>query len=238
MRLKHLAAFLTGYEPSSSLICSTDSGDDPGAGGGAPPAAPPPAPAPPASPPMTFTPDQLAYIEAEKEKARNNGAAAARRALEGRQPKQGETPQPKTPEPTAPAAPDALAILKLRDDFDDAVSDMTLNGAQKKFIRELVMDKRPPDVAAYVRTISEQLGLGKPATPTPPAASPTPATPAAVPPMPGGAPPARVITDDTPIMSMSRADQAALAKRMGPFAFKQRLMTELAASGQRFSLRR
>lgn len=59
--------------------------------------------------------------------------------------------------------------------------------------------------------------------------------PAAQPP---GSPPGRVVADNTPIYEMPQDDQRALAKRLGPFEFKKRLLTELRDSGARFRLRR
>ncbi len=76
------------------------------------------------------------------------------------------------------------------------------------------------------------------APPAPPPASSASVPRVAPPPMPSGSPPARVSTDETPFYLMSRDEQAALIKRIGPFEFKKLAFKQLAESGQRFSLRR
>lgn len=237
MRNRHLAAFLGGHVFSSSLLCSVE-GDDPNGAGGAPAAATPPAPATPASPP-TFTAEQLTYIEGEKAKAANAAAAAARRAEQGKKPAGGEpAPQPRTESP-APAS-DAIAILKLRDDFDDAISDLTLTGAQKKFMREHIMEKRPADVAGYVRTFADTLGLGKSTTPAPAATTAAPTSAPQGAPVTSTAAPANptTVTDDTPLLRLSDGDRQALLKRIGIKAYTDRMFSEFRANGTRVSFRK
>lgn len=240
--MRRLSAFLFGFAPRSALVCSAE-GDPPGDGGAPGQQQPPqPAPAAPASG-LAFTPEQLAYIETEKAKAANAAAAATRRAEEAKHARRGGEPAaPPTPSnsPPAPSQPtDTAALLQLRDDFDDAMAELTLEHGQKKFIRNLVMEKRPPDVAAFVKDTVTMLGIGKPASPAPaPAAPPASPPPAAPPPTPGVTsrgvpPPAAVPGDDVPILSMSIPERHALRAKIGDAAFAERNEREMKARNVR-----
>lgn len=203
----------------------------------APSAPPPAAPAPqPAAP--TITPEVQALIEAAKSSAYNAGAKDARLALEAKFKSPPSAPPAATPQP-APAPVDALAILKLRDDFDDATADLQLAAAQKKFLREQVMAQRPSDVAAYVRGFVDVWG-NKPAASaatTTNVTNPAPATPAQpATAMPGTTPPATV-TADTPLTSLGKTDLDAAIRRLGPHEFSKRWMSELANTGKRIPIR-
>ncbi len=201
----------------------------------------PTAPAPQSAAP-TITPEIQALIEAARVEGRNSGAAETRRAFEAkqRQPSAAPAPQPRTeptPEPSAPQ-PDPLAILKLRDDFDDATADLQLAATQRRFLRERVMAERPSDVAAYVRGFVDVWG-SKPAAPaaTTNVTNPAPTTsaqPATA--MPGTTPPATV-TADTPLTSLGKTDLEAAIRRLGPHKFAQQWMSELASSGKRIPIR-
>lgn len=203
---------------------------------GTPQAAPAPQP--------VAAPSTQVDIEAIKREAYNAGAAAARRAHEGKAP--ANPPPPKSEPQPAPQSdpPGTLAILKLRDDFDDATADLSMAAAQKRFLRERVMAERPSDVAGYVRTFAETWGI-KTVNPAPapngaalPGQAPQPGAPSPPPtPMPAGSPPSKVVTEDTPILALSSADRIDLARRIGPFEFRKRLMGQLAVSGERFRLR-
>ncbi len=192
-----------------------------------PPAAPAPQPAAP-----TITPEVQALIEAAKSSAYNAGAKDARLALEAKFKSAPSAPPAATPQP-APTPVDALAILKLRDDFDDATADLGLPSAQRRFLREQVMTQRPPDVSAFVRSFVDVWGP-KPAATT--AASTvtinqpvtTPATPNAPPVVSRPAAPApQPVADDAPILSMTPDQRIELERRIGNKAYTDRLMREL-----------
>lgn len=219
--------------------------DDPNNGNPSlpPPAAPAPQPAANGAP--AITPEIQALIDQARQdaatKAHNAAWKQARETFAKQKP---SAQQPaRTEDPPAPAPTDALAIIKLRDDFDDAIGDLTLTGSQKKLLRETVMEKRPGDVAGYVRTFAEMAGWVKQPQPVnPTAAQPAqpsqPANPSAPPVTGNGAPsnPTRV-TDDTPILRMSTADQIALRKQIGDRAFSERMMKEFREHGTRVRLR-
>jgi hypothetical protein len=178
-----------------------------------------------------ITPEIQAMIDAARAEGRNSGAADARRALEGKFKSPPSAPPAAPPQP-APAPVDALAILKLRDDFDDATADLGLPSAQKKFLREQVMATRPPDVSAFVRSFVDVWGPKPAAT----AASTvtinqpvtTPATPHAPPVVSRPAAPApQPVADDAPILSMTPDQRIELERRIGNKAFTDRLMREL-----------
>lgn len=242
-QLDRLATFLYGFSPRSALVCSGE-GDPPGDGGApATPAAPVTPPANPGTSPVT--PEVQALIDAaradERTKTSNSVWKQAREKYEkgqgGQQPQQ----PPKQEPPPNGNGQDALAILALRDAFDDATSELTLTGPQKKFVRELVMKERPADVADYVSNFVTLSGWNaKQPIPAAPATGAQPAQPAnpVVPSGPpvtsrGTPPPAATPTDDVPIMSMSEADKRALAARIGDKAFAERFLKELAKGGTR-----
>jgi hypothetical protein len=143
--------------------------------------------------------------------------------------------QSRSARPAPPATPaDALTLLQLRDDFDDATTGLTLDGGQRKFLRGLVMDKRPSDVATFVKETIDMLGLGKTPQPSTPASSPA-ATPPGSPPAPQGhpvtagpppSPPAP--RDDIPYHAMSPAQRAAYVAKHGTIATKNKIFSEMA----------
>ena len=87
----------------------------------------------------------------------------------------------------------------------------------------------PEEAEGYAADLS----IAMPAPP--PRGAPRSAPPPAQPP---GSAPARVITADTPMWQLSREDLSKLAKQIGPFEFKKRLLGQLAETGQRFKLSR
>lgn len=202
-------------------------------------------PTPPAAP----APQPGAYSQADVDrlvseasrKAHDAAWAEARRreAATRQRPAAADAPQPRTETPPEPQAhPDPLAILKLRDDFDDATADLQLAAPQRRFLREQVMATRPPDVAAFVRGFVDVWG-SKPAAPaaTTSVTNPAPTTsaqPATA--MLGTTPPATV-TADTPLTSLGKTDLDAAIRRLGPHEFSKRWMSELAASGKRIPIR-
>jgi hypothetical protein len=185
-----------------------------------------------------ITPEIQAMIDAAKaeaaQQAKNAAWAEARRTFEAKQKQSGaQAPQTQAPKADAPASSgqDAMALIKLRDDFDDAVGDLSLTGAQKKFLRDMVMEKRPDDVGGYVSNFVQlsgwkAAGSSNPATPAP--ESPAPKTHSGPPVTGSGAPanPTNVVTDDTPILRLSEDARKALLNRIGPAAYVERMRKE------------
>ncbi len=125
--------------------------------------------------PLSFTPEQLAWIEGEKAKERNAAAAATRRALEGKQKPKAEAPKS---EPTAHA--DATAGTQPVDDFDQqftarlaleslvqGIASLGLNVTQANAIKTLYKDEKPDDVATWVKQKADGLGFTKTQNPNP-----------------------------------------------------------------------
>lgn len=230
----NLANFLYGFAPTSALLCSGE-GDPPGDGGGGNPgAAPVTPPANPGTP--SITPEVQALIDQaradERTKTSNSVWKQAREKYEkgngGQPPPTQQQQPPKTENPSN--GPDALTILKLRDDFDDAIGDLSLSGAQKKFLRDMVMEKRPGDVGGFVSSFVEMSGWkaggsSNPATPAP--ATPAPKAPQG-PPVTGSGAPANptVTTDDTPLLKMSNEARESLRRRIGDVEYVKRMRTE------------
>jgi hypothetical protein len=198
----------------------------------------PGAAAPAAFDPTALPPEALAWFEAEKRKASDAAAAAARRAVE-------QKAKPAAPAPTVPPASqpapsgsdDALAILALRDAFDDAVGDLPIKSTQKSLVREAVMRDRPADVSAYVTRFVERAGWNPAASSAPP----QPAVPAATVPAPQAPavpsthrappPPAPVYTENTSILTIAQSGNFAaidrLVEELGVDKFNERLSAEL-----------
>lgn len=217
--------------------------------------APPAAPAPQPAAPM-ITPEIQALIDAAKSSAYNAGAKDARTSIEAKL--RGQDPKPPTPTPTAPRADatDALAILAIRDAFDDAMGDLTLKASQRKLLRTAVMRDQPKDVAAYVASFVADAGWNQaaPAAVTAPAPAAAPVTPPQPIIAPPGAPvtdrspppPAYVVTDSTPLLQMKPHDrEAVLAKYIaelgnekGNAKFADRYMEELKRDAVRVGARR
>lgn len=211
------------------------------------PGNPPAAPAPqPSNGAPQITPEIQALIDAAKAEAAQQATNAAWKQARlkyekppvsgGQQP----TQPPKQDPPPNGNGQDALAIIALRDAFDDATSDLSLTGAQKKFVRELVMKERPSDVADYVSNFVTLSGWNNKPTPAAPATGSQPAQPAnpappAGPPVTsrGAPPPAGIPTDDTPIMSMSESDRKALIAKIGDVKYAERMLKEMARDNVR-----
>lgn len=135
-------------------------------GNGAPAAAPaapaqPTAPQP-AAPDLNGLVGQIASLVDEKlSSAKNAWFADLRRAGVFKEAKS-DTPAPApqaapSPAPTpAPAAPtvDPVAVLALRDAFDDATSDIKLTKGQRQLLRDHVMQRRP-DVSAVDSLVAD-----------------------------------------------------------------------------------
>lgn len=209
----------------------------------------PPAPAPQANGngAPAITPDVQALIDAAARdaatKAHNAAWKQAREKYEKPPANGGQPPKPSEPAQPPPNgnAADAFAsLIQLRDDFDDAVGELALESGQKKFLRNLVMEKRPSDVAQFVTETVSLLGLGKKPTPAAPAPGQQPAQ-SAQPAVPNGPPitsraappPAGAPTDDTPIMSMSEADRKALIAKIGDVKYAERMLKEMARDNVR-----
>jgi len=196
----------------------------------------PPGPAAPAAfDPSALPPEAIAWIEAEKRKASDAAAAAARKAALGKG-SPAPAPTPPAPQPAASGADDAIAILALRDAFDDAIGDLPIKSTQKSLVREAVMRDRPTDVSAYVSRFIERAGWNSaaPAAPQPAApAAPAPAPQAPAVPSTHRAPPppAPVFTENTSILTIASGGNFAavdrLVEELGVDKFNERLMAEL-----------
>lgn len=243
--MKHLSAFLYGLVPTSTLLCSAD-GDPPGEGGGQAPQQPPPAPAQPASPPQ-FTPDQMAWIEAEKTRASNAAAAAARKAEQARLGRRGGDEQPaQSPAPSNPPQPNGAAqdpaqvYMRLRT-FDRAVDKYELPPSARDIIEADFNKASPQDPAEWVQQRAEAFGWkargSNPATPAP--ETPAAKTPQG-PPVTGSGAPANptTVTEDTPILRMSETDRVALMRRIGNAAYVERFRKELREGNVRVRFNR
>lgn len=240
--MKRLAAFLYGFAPQSALTCSIE-GDPAPEGGTPPPSSPPPAPATPASQPQ-FTPEQLAYLEAEKQRAHNAGAAAARRAEQGRQPKPGGEPPP-APTPAPTPNTEGLSDSARERMFGRALGKFDLNDKAIALVEREFANAKPSDPAAWLDERAEAYGwkrLGGQPTPAANGGAPNGAQPTAPPaggtvPPPvlsrGTPPPPSQPTEDTPILSMSIPDREALRAKIGDIAFADRHLKELAARNVR-----
>jgi len=156
---------------ADELDTQTESTDTPKAE----PATPPSAPAT-----QGLTAEQVQFMIAEAQaKAHDAAYAKARREFKAKAKEQPKT-ETETAEPRS--GDDPMALLALRDAFDDAIGDITLTAKQKRFLRERVMRERPDDVDQFVADAVEVMGIGsKPSNPTQPA-SPQQTTPAHEPP--------------------------------------------------------
>lgn len=210
-----------------------------------------PAPAAPAPQPASapaVTPDIQAMIESARREAYNSGAADTRRALAGKPPRQPATTTA-TEQPDQAPAPsvDALSLIRLRDEFDDATADLNLGGQQRRFLREQVMSQRPANVSDFVRQfVSVWGGPPAPQSPhqvtanhqAPPTTAPT-ATAQLTAPVTAGSPPPPppAVRTDQRIVDMTPRDRAALAKSIGTMAFRDRLYSEIASTRIEFGRR-
>lgn len=200
----------------------------------------PGAAAPAAFDPSALPPEAVAWIEAEKRKASDAAAAAARKAAEAKA-KPATHSTPAAPPANPPAADDVTAILAMRDAFDDAVGDLPIKSTQKALMREAVMRDRPADVPGYVARFAERAGWNTAAPSAPsstastspaPVSQPAPAVPSTLRAPP---PPTPVVTDSTPILSMSPGDREALVQRIGVDEYVKRLNPELVKARVRLT---
>lgn len=167
-----------------------------------------PAQQPPA---MTFTPEQIAWIESEKQKSANAAAAAARREAEGKKKPHGETPRTQTPAPetTTTATNDFDQQFEQRlalESLVQGIASAGLNAEQANAVKLFYQAEKPKDVGDWVKQKVSALGFTKPPNPTqpppvaaPPASPPVaaqPATPQTPIPAPAGStPPTNSSTD-------------------------------------------
>lgn len=252
MKTRHnLSAFLFGYAPSSSLLCSIEGGES-GDGGAPPSHAPPAAPAPQPSA-TTITPDIQALLETAKQQAYNAGAADVRRAFEAKgKPNGGNTPPAATPAPASQHVDVSSEIARHRA-FDRAVGKFDLSDKALGIIEAEFASSKPPDPTAWLSERADAFGWKRhgqtAASVTPsstpasvpgaaPSGSPATGTNTGAPVTSNGAPSSpTAITDDTPILRLSPADQVALQQRIGVKAFTDRMMKEFREHGTRVRLR-
>lgn len=161
-----------------------------------------PAPSQAPAPGLTAEAVQAMIAEAVR-KAHDAGAAAARRAAEGKSPKATRAEAPATE--TAPDDPDTR--LRLRDAFDDATAEMTLTKGQKKRMRDAFYATRmePSGVDEWVRSYAEDSGwsAAKPNMNNTPA---DPPKPTGAPASNGGAPASVVATRGTDVSKWTDED--------------------------------
>lgn len=100
------------------------------------------------------SPEIQEMINAAVKKAQDSAFANARRVFEGKEAKG----RPKADEQSTQTADDPLALIALRDSFDDAIADMNLTKGQRQILREEIMSKRPSDVAGHVAQFVERAG--------------------------------------------------------------------------------
>lgn len=242
MKTRHnLSAFLFGYAPSSSLLCSIEGGES-GDGGAPPSHAPPAAPAPQPSA-TSITPDIQAMIDAAKQQAYNAGAAEVRRAFEAKGKPNGGNERPAATSAASPHVDVSQEIARHRA-FDRAVGKYDLSDKALGIIEAEFAAAKPSDPTAWFSERAEAFSFKRhgqsaasvtPPPATAPAAAPQPSGP---PVTSNGAPSSpTAITDDTPILRLSPADQLALQKRIGVKAFTDRMTKEFREHGTRVRLR-
>jgi hypothetical protein len=143
---------------------------------------------------------------------------------------------PATPAATATApastALDVEALLERRENFAHAlgkfeVPDTAIARARKAFTAE-----KPDDVNGWVSTFATEMGWKQrsaqpPAPAGPPAATSTAPAPTAHVTERPGPPASHVVTDDTPLRSMSFADREAYRQKVGDIKFADRYLEEL-----------
>lgn len=206
----------------------------------APSAAPAPQPPTPAAsaPAPVYTQAQVDAMLAEvRTQAHNAGAAATRRALEGRTGTSSPAPQPNPP-PAAPSPGLTFADLARFQAFNAAAAEHGIPPAGVEMLLGQWGEARPPDTTAWVREKAAAFGWSKSNTSTPSAVGSPPATPvaASAPPMPAsptpsGSPPAASagVYDPKP-SQMKPADVSAYIAKNGPKAFAALVRQELAGT--------
>lgn len=182
-----------------------------------------------------------------------NERLARDRATRGGTDRPAAQPAPATTATQRTADPaDALALIELRDAFDDAVGDLSLKAKQRALLRTSVMRDRPADVGAYVAKFVDDAGWSM-STTTPTQATSAPVAQAAAataqPAHPvtdrSPPPPSYVVTESTPLLQMKPHDRdAALAKLVaqhgvdkGNAMYVERYMAELTRDRVRVATR-
>ncbi len=132
----------------------------------------------------------------------------------------------------ASSAADIEALLERRENFAHAlgkfdVPDTALVRARKAFSAE-----KPDDVADWVKTFATDMGWKQRTAQPAPAGSPAATTTTATTSTPHvterpGPPAAHVVTDDTPLRSMSPSDREAYRQKVGDIKFADRYLKEL-----------
>lgn len=151
---------------------------------------------------VTLTPEQYAT---ELQKAKDAGAAAARRALEGKKSPQAEPPKSQ-PDTATNTAPPQSHDQGFEDSLADVLADFPgMSRKQRALVRDLARQKRPSDVDGFVADLVETLGVKRDSQPnpnpqssTPTAAASPPATPPGQPPANPSPPPVTKVTSDLP----------------------------------------
>jgi hypothetical protein len=160
-----------------------------------------------------ITPEIEALIRDREAKARDAAFAEARRTFEGKSKPNQRPSQPATPAPTS-NSDDLAALLRLRDELDDAVGELRLTTGQRQILRDSVLTSRPEAVAEHVKTFVEKAGWVTNPQPNPtqsaaPQRSGPPASNGGVPPI------SKVPVEEQDIASMSPEDRIHLQKTKG-----------------------
>jgi hypothetical protein len=187
-----------------------------------------------------------ADVDAAVQRAKDATWAEARRTFEGKQkqsgggqPQQPKNEQPATPTPTV----DVRAEINRIRAFERAAGVYGLSSDALGILEDDFNSANPQDPAAWVAKRASAFGW-KPAgggtNPATPAPAPAPQVTSTGAPVSGGGAPSNPtkVTDDTPILRMSDEDREALRRRIGDFAYVDRMKKEFREHGTRVSFRR
>jgi hypothetical protein len=195
----------------------------------------PPAPATPAAP--VVTPEVQALINQAAQAAHNAAWKQARETFEAKQ-KPGAQPPPATtktePPPQPPPLTDVRAEINRIRSFERAVGQFGLSPAALDLLESDFNTANPQDPAGWVKQRAEAFGWKAPGQPSTPAATVAATTPPGTVAPTGPhiterpTPPApHVVTEDTPILSLSVSDRDALRAKLGDVAYAERFRREL-----------
>lgn len=206
------------------------------------PSTPPPAVATPAATPSN-PPDIQAMIDAAAQKAHNAAWKQARETFEKKSPATGGNERPAATSAASPHVDVSQEIARHRA-FDRAVGKYDLSDKALGIIEAEFAAAKPSDPTAWFSERAEAFsfrrhGQSAASVTTPPATAPAAAPQPSGPPVTSNGAPSSptAITDDTPILRLSPADQLALQKRIGVKAFTDRMTKEFREHGTRVRLR-
>ena len=137
-----------------------------------------------------------------------------------------------TPAP-APSVVDVEALLERRENFAHALGKFDVPESAIPRARKAFTSEKPDDVNGWVATFASEMGWKQRNAPAPASAgSPAATTATATTITPHvterpGPPAAHVVTDDTPLRSMSESDREAYRRKVGDIKFADRYLEEL-----------